>query len=291
MVRMWAVILLCGAFAPKAVAQDFFVPNCKLPFVGKPHDIDHQCGRVGQVDPQLTTAQRKAETAQNRLKNSLCRTGTPKVIALADLAALQVQVDQLPGFTYGNIHTGEHGPPDSRSPLKHRKLADQRVFGEGDLVVFVGFLVEAHYSGQESVDCNASTQADVDLHVALGEESGVHVATNEKAAEKNPKLCKTFSAEVIPHFRPAEWEKSSLDAIGDRKVRVTGQLFFDGSHHPRTCSDIASPRRDPVRASSWEIHPIYNLAICRAGTACNPAHDADWEPVPNALLKDADTEE
>jgi hypothetical protein len=66
--------------------------------------------------------------------------------------------------------------------------------------------------------------------------------------------------------------------IGEQQVRITGQLFFDGSHHPKPCSGSLANTGDPVRATSWEIHPIYSIEICREGTTC--MHANDWEPLP-----------
>lgn len=287
---VFGMITLLIIVALPLSAQDFFELNCKLPFKGKAHDVDRECGNSGSTEG-VPPAKIAAEEAQNEVKNDLCRKENPKVITIADLMALQHHVDNIPGFHYGNFHTGGFGPPTERQPLKSIVLPGGKEFGEGDVVMFAGFIVEAHYTSSESVNCGFDDPQDVDIHVALGKKA-MHVGRREKAADKNPTLCQTITAEAIPHFRPAEWEQQNLETQSDSEVRVTGQLFFDGSHHPRTCADIAagSTRRDPVRASSWEIHPIYKIEICRKGTGCSITKASDWEPIENLMPEETEEE-
>jgi hypothetical protein len=62
-----------------------------------------------------------------------------------------------------------------------------------------------------------------------------------------------------------------------RPVRLTGQLFFDGSHGPCRPGRPASPKR----ASVWEVHPIYRVDVCRNTTVSGcPVHDeSKWIPL------------
>jgi hypothetical protein len=55
--------------------------------------------------------------------------------------------------------------------------------------------------------------------------------------------------------------------------RVTGQLFFDASHKVCPCG---TSNCSPVRASLWEIHPVYNVEVCKAGSPCDENNDSDW---------------
>jgi hypothetical protein len=55
--------------------------------------------------------------------------------------------------------------------------------------------------------------------------------------------------------------------------RITGQLFFDASHEPCPCG---ATKCEPLRSSVWEIHPVYRIEVCKAGTTCDETKDADW---------------
>jgi hypothetical protein len=65
-----------------------------------------------------------------------------------------------------------------------------------------------------------------------------------------------------------------LDIHESRPLRLTGQLFFDASHRP--CS--GGRRARPARFTSWEIHPVYNIEVCRnrSESRCRLGSDADW---------------
>ena len=59
--------------------------------------------------------------------------------------------------------------------------------------------------------------------------------------------------------------RPSLNTLKNTKVvRVSGQLFFDASHH--ACKDDRPGSGDPIRISSWEIHPIYDIKVCKKST-------------------------
>lgn len=261
--------------------QDFFHFECKPPYQGPPHDVDRECGNSGDAeDLDLPSAKIAAEVAQNLAKDNLCLTGTPTLVTIADLIDLQDQVDNLPNFPYGNSHRGQFGPPEHRELLTTlAPTPSGKHLAEGDLVRYVGFLVEAHYAGAESVNCSFTDRSNVDIHVALFD-SPITITKKEKAATKNPKLCKTISAEVIPHHRPTEWELPNLlDQTSEQQVRITGQLFFDGSHHPKPCSGSLANTGDPVRTSSWEIHPVYTIEVCTKSTPCAPNGTVGWEVI------------
>lgn len=47
--------------------------------------------------------------------------------------------------------------------------------------------------------------------------------------------------------------------------------FFDGSHRP--CGDPNMSSRDPIRRSSWEIHPVYSIDVCSNTTLSGCKYD------------------
>jgi len=251
-----------------ASAADKFPKHC-VPFgsAAVHHTLDTACGLPGQPDND-------AGRLQNLAKNNFCATGTSKAVHVSDLVALQQAVETA-GIQFGNPHRpGEHGPPDDRAPLKALPGVS---FKEGDVVSMVGFILDPHYSPKkasdqgESVNCHRKGHANADIHLSLSEEP-VELTKKNKEAE----LCKTASVEIIPHYRPAFLEVGELELATDFPVKVTGQLFFDGSHKPCTGSHVKSG--DPPRASLWEIHPVYKIEACseRDIDACDPNDASKW---------------
>ena len=142
--------------------------------------------------------------------------------------------------------------------------------GEGTHVQLVAFLQEAHFPKSnvkkgERVNCKLTGQENNDIHIAL--------VSNPNEDDS----CNSFTAEMSPHFRPEAWRDIVDLNLGNRPVRVTGTLFFDGSHQPCT----ATKRTSPPRASVWEIHPVYGFDICRfrSKAKCKPIDDAVWIPL------------
>jgi len=178
-----------------------------------------------------------------------------------------------------------------RSPLENLPaLKDGTKLSEGDLVTFVGYLSEAHYmpksaskgkKGGESVNCHKTEHEMADIHLALNSAPG---RIKPKDPQHQAKFCKTISAEFIPHERPAVWNVDNLNLVTDaeRPVRVTGQLFFDGSHEP--CRDGTAATGDPQRVTVWEIHPVYTFEVCKSDDIkkCPASGKAAWQPLSNA---------
>jgi hypothetical protein len=229
------------------------------------HPIDTSCGVEGQPEND-------AGRLQNHVKTNYCGTGTPQKIQVADFVALQKAVDSA-GIEYGSSHRGGHGPPDDREPLKTLP----GTLKEGGVVSMVAFMVDPHYSPKqasqagESVNCHRKGHANADIHLNLSE-GPVDLTKTNKVAE----LCKTVSAEIIPHYRPASMEVDQLALAQDFPVKITGQLFFDGSHKP--CSGSHVTAGDPARISVWEIHPVYKIEVCseRDLDACDPNDKSKW---------------
>lgn len=263
-----AVLVACLNLAvPYATGADKFPKKC-IPFgaAAVHHTLDTTCGPAGQPDND-------AGRLQNLAKTNFCASGTAQRVKVFDFVALQQAVETA-GIQFGNPHRGEHGPPDDRAPLKALPGVSLK---EGDVVSMVGFILDPHYSPKkasqqgESVNCHRKGHANADIHLSLSEEL-VELTKKNKEGE----LCKTVSAEIIPHYRPAFLEVDQLELARDFPVKVTGQLFFDGSHKP--CSGSHAKSGDPARISLWEIHPVYKIEVCseRDIDACDPNDKSKW---------------
>lgn len=248
-----AIVLL---WYPVALGQKFD-PGCKLPFAdiegtdddGGPLPIDNKCGSEG--DPNAA----EARQTQNRAKNNFCAPAPATRVTFATFAKLQKAADDK-----------DVKIPEDRTVLHDlvKTSAGDRI-GEGTQVMLAAFIVKAHPSNVskgESVNCKKRGKSNNDIHVVLGQQ--------RKVADD----CNTIGAEVSPHHRPPAWE--SLTDI-ERPVRITGQLFFDGSHSP--CRP--GKRASPARSSVWEIHPIYGIDVCvkSALASCDVARKDDWVPL------------
>jgi hypothetical protein len=249
-----------------ASAQTGFPNNCAnnapLPFatIEVKHPIDSACGIKGK-----TTSPAPSQL-QNSVKNNFCgvpANSTPETFTPQMLIDLQRNT---------HIASGQGKEPADRTELQG--------LGEGKIVRMKANLIEAHHAdvgAGESVNCNGPKEEDNDIHIAFG-------------AQAHTKECSSVSAEISPHFRPASWDeighfekfdpKTKKNIVGPgmasrlqaHPYRITGQLFFDSSHAPCPCGTTCNP----IRSSVWEIHPIYNIEVCKAGTTCDVNTDSDW---------------
>jgi hypothetical protein len=257
-------VLLCAAIS---LGQTAFPAHCPsgapLPFaaIQEKHPIDESCGVKGKPTSPSNSQ------IQNQVKNNLCaQTTAAETYTPQMLIDLQQKTDVPSGY--------------GKEPSDRKALED---LGEGKVIRMKAYLLEAHHAdlgsgprAGESVNCNNGTEPFNDVHIALGPQP----ATQE---------CASVTAEISPHYRPATW-----DAIGDFEVfsggkytvtpgmasrlqahpyRITGQLFFDASHEPCPCGSV---KCEPLRSSVWEIHPVYQIEVCKAGTTCDERNDADW---------------
>ena len=278
--------LVCHAVptANGCTKHDTFPTTCN-PFgssAGSPA-IDSVCGIGG-------AATDAGELAQDKVKNNLCAAGASHELTLPKLKALQEGIDQS-GLIYGNRHVHPDLPPLPADRASFFEKDHSDGFGEGDPVVFVGFIVDTKPGSPESVNCQCKPAAFNDIHVTLADHP-LHLrrvppgATTEERRQitrsNNRMLCRNaFTAEVIPHLRPAALERASLNTLKNAKVmRVSGQLFFDASHH--ACKNNQPGSGDPARISSWEIHPIYDIKVCKKSTIADcDANDASlWDALP-----------
>ncbi len=255
------VLLVSGA----AFAQTSFPDHCAggspLPFsaIEVKHPIDSSCGIEGKPTSPANSH------IQNKVKNNFCASapgGQPEAVTPQKLVDLQASTTTPSG----------HGKePNDRKPLED--------LGEGKLVRMKAFLIEAHHAdlgGGESVNCNGGKEQDNDIHIALG-------------SQADSQECESVSAEISPHYRPASWNEighfeifnsttkkytpnpATASRLQAHPYRITGQLFFDASHAPCPCSKACTP----IRAAVWEIHPVYNIEVCK-GTTCDENTDSDW---------------
>ena len=247
------------------------------PFTNKPQRIDFLCGNTG-------CDKGPANDQQNAMKNNFC--APVKRIILVTLKTFGDLGDA--STSEPSIPKGE--PPPSRAKLANiLRLPNGTKLGEGKTVTFVGFVLDARHSNVdkddplkkgngESVQCNLLGCAYNDIHITLAEDP------NETA------LCRTVVAEIIPHYRPSAWNLfDSPDYSGFFKthpVKITGQLFFDGSHVPCTKDGKAgfNPARDNAkdfeRLALWEIHPIYAIDVCKHTdkSQCRVSDKSAWFP-------------
>ena len=257
--------------ATSLLADDAFVPACTLPSpldqIKKHHPIDTTCAPEG-------TGENPAKRAQNIVKNNFCATGTPIVLSRTVFKNLQDKTKALK--TSGEIVYGGEDPPADRSKLHDLVTVNGATIGDGSLVRYVALVSEARHSNVsdgESVNCDKKGASQNDVHLDL-----VRAFTGESA-------CQKVSAEMPPHFRPTSWTRVAgtgsvrkrSQPFGATPVRITGQLFFDGSHTP--CGE--SGPRPMTRLSDWEIHPIYSIDVCAFDSLnqCPADDDSVWTPL------------
>jgi hypothetical protein len=301
-----AVVSLFGSINNVNAQQ--FDPVCKplqLQTLAKKESIDtgngtqtgKACPAEGEARADLSVAQTSAHKAQNRLKNNFCAPGSaanppstplnPIILKVADFKQLQQQVNAF-GKTTFPWGSPLGALPTDRSLIGRDRLSplpgNVRV-GEGDVVTLVAFVLGAGHSdvsSGESVNCNFLRCIDNDIHIALVQRPG-----NDE--------CTSVTAEIVPHFRPAIWElfdsPSFRAFFSNHPVMLTGQLFFDASHTPCRGNRKITPtqataqggrpdpsRGNPARSSSWEIHPVYAIKICKSTSLlqCNAANEQAW---------------
>jgi hypothetical protein len=251
-----------------------FKPGCGLPFNSIKStglEIDAKCTADGNGGDDT------AKVLENHAKNNFCVDGKPVAITYDDLTGLQALADAN-GLKKG-LKTSRDSLIDIFASSGGAKI------GEGTLVQFVTFLLKAHHSNVgkgkgENVNCKLTEEDDNDIHIEL---------TKDRSVDE-PDPCDSVTAEMSPHFRPAEWNRLvELDKF-DRPVRITGPLFFDNSHSP--CHDGVRP--NPKRISVWEIHPVYQFEICKAKAkdlkACDVKDNSVWVALDQWFSSDQDEE-
>ena len=253
MLRIAAFALVTSTLFVSSAYAEKFEPGCPYPWgdIASPAPLDKTCGRTGD-------APGAAHQAQNRAKTNVCASGTPILLKHEDFVELQHRVKSIPH--------GKGVVPKDRKPLATIYSRDGDTIGEGTLVRYVGYVLEARKArSTESVNCKESDVADTDIHIDLVASPSV----------RNP--CNSITAEMIPHGRPKMWTRPNINKI-DRPVRVTGQLMFDAMHD--LCKNGKPTQGNPARISLWEIHPVYALDVCRSTSlqACSAGDETVWTP-------------
>src|SRR5215469_5658950 len=200
-------IILC----PILPAQQQFPTTCaggRTPHFPNnlPTAIDQQCGLVGQPDPR-----QPGDGPQNQGKNNFCADSVaPKPTSLAKVVSLQSAAEMQE--MQRRLTPGQ--PPPDRTFLKN--------LGEGDLVIFEGFVFQARQECKESVNCGRAVlnvNASHDIHISL-------IAQPRRTKPSDPpplpdrEECTSFVAEMIPHHRPSHWTACNVNAVAARRLRV-----------------------------------------------------------------------
>jgi hypothetical protein len=279
-----AWLLLATLLLPlSGYAQDLKFKTCGKPlplqlkpFTNKPQRIDFLCGNTGCFKGA-------ANDQQNAMKNNLCAPATKITpVTLKTFGDLGNASNNEPTLPKGS-------PPPSRAKLLDIiTLGNGAKLGEGKTVTFIGFVLDARHSNVdrdspltkgngESVQCNLLGCAYNDIHITLAEDP------------KETSLCKTIVAEIIPHYRPPAWDLfDSPDYAAFLKthpVKISGQLFFDGSHV--ACGSDGQAGFNPItkhadfeRLALWEIHPIYAIDVCKhtSKSQCTASDPNAWFP-------------
>jgi len=243
----------------KGAGALLFEPDCELPFENIKTEgltIDAICSPDGNAGDDV------GKRLESNAKNNFCVEGSPAPMLYADFTNLQAASDEIAGLK-NKLKTNR----DALSGILN--IAGRPRLGEGSLVQFVAFVLDAHFSNVgkgkgELVNCKMPDKEDNDIHIEL----------TMDAADDDP--CNGVTAEMSPHFRPEAWSELAGMQIG-RPVRITGPLFFDSSHQP--CHDGVRP--NPKRISVWEIHPIYQFEVCKDKTlaACDVRKNSQWIPL------------
>jgi hypothetical protein len=196
--------------------------------------------------------------------------GSARVVTFQELGLLQTKADAL---------IGEQVLPDA---ARRQLLASISVaggtFGEGMPVRLRGYLAPhdpakpasgTHEGGIESVNCRLTDQPSRDIHIPI-------------VANVGDDECSGVVVEMIPQGRPEHpgWTKENIWKIQKegRPVLFVGPLFYDSEHLKN--ADCAHLRQgQPKRMSLWEVHPVVEFYVCKAGHGCDPASSGDWSPV------------
>jgi len=235
--------------------------GCVLPFDDIKSDgleIDQTCSIDGNSGDDT------GKRLESEAKNNFCLEIKPISITYDDFKTLEGAADAEEGLR-GRLKKSRKdlvGIATSKSGNK---------FGEGTMVRFVAFLLDAHFSNVgkgELVNCKKPGKETNDIHIELTKDP------------RDDDACNSVTAEMSPHFRPAAWNEL-VDAEIKNPVRITGPLFFDGSHHPCT----GDKRPSPQRISVWEVQPIYQFEVCKnkSLTACKVDVDSQWIPLDEFL--------
>lgn len=262
--------LIMGAISHPGKTQGFDL-SCTLPFESiKVHrPIDDACGKRGDVPDPPVSENDAGHALQNELKNNLCGSGGAASVTFATFARLQAKLDQkIPAAkTWGR----DHLPKDRTDFTALYTTSDGRTIGEGSIVRFAAWVSKLRAGGKESVNCQGSKKDETDLHIVL----------ISKSDRENTPECSSVTAEISPHFRPDNWDAHTILLANDHPLRFTGPLMYDAAHRPCASSQSKPKAGTPARISSWEIHPVYGIDVCKKKSlrTCNSGDESVWVPL------------
>jgi hypothetical protein len=266
--RLTVALGVAAATASLAAMQTFHFTlpaQCQLPFasIAPQSDPYDACDVSGRMAGHATPA--KAKMLESQSKNNFCADTSEVVpIHFEDFSRLEAGTDPST-MDLGN----------GRDDLKiiEDVMVHGHEVGEGTVVQLVATIRAAHISdctrpkpgktGGEAVNCDTLGTDKNDIHIVL----------MPRTDDAESSECDSVTAEMIPHFRPEAWSTLDLKTPTD-PVRVTGQLFYDNSH--KAC---VGGKGSPPRRTVWEIHPVYQLEVCRdPSTACAENDSSMWVP-------------
>lgn len=261
-----AALVLLGAVTARGQGPSF-APGCTLPFadIATTPDPFVACGNCGVVSgkPTAKPEAKAAQAAENGAKNNLCGDLAKKtVVDFTILANMQAATPAI--------------VPSDRHTLREFFTVGGQKIGEGNVVRLKAFVREAHISdcdGGETVNCKMTGPASNDIHIPLADPA----VPDSRTADE----CNSVTAEMTPHFRPATWAQIDMKTPVNNPVRITGQLFYDNSHHPCVKNADGTFKKElPARISLWEVHPVYQFEVCSESDAskCDIANDSVWVP-------------
>src|SRR5882724_10760755 len=272
MKALWlgSCMALAVVYSSPLFAKNFQRACATLPFpvATEARDIDRLCPAEGGSSSD------SPKGLQNKAKNNLCASNDPKTLTFADFMSLQHDATArhilfgADGFGADRV---EHLPTDRTSLTSGNFQVSGETVNEGDVVQIVAFMDDPHpadLGSGENVNCNQPDASENDIHINLVERPAPPKPkpndpdADEKKAARKRALCKAIVAEVIPHFRPENYDAKFLFAVARRRfpVKIVGKLFFDATHRP---CDGDTPRDSSVRGTLWEFHPIYSIDVCR----------------------------
>jgi hypothetical protein len=278
-----------------SVSAEPFTLDCQLPFenIKKHHPIDDTCAGAGEAPtPTPNPEQIAANRLQNLTKNNFCATTPtpgPALVTFISFKKLQQKLDQKAPEAK---HWWRKNLPKNREVFRDiYTTTEGATIGEGSVVTFAAWLMKFKWAGQETCNCGSiyhDAHEANDIHLVLIASSpsvpccteAEQNASECKTAAEKALECKSVTAEISPHFRPDQWgdEATICNAARHHPLRFKGQLMYDASHRP--CPHKPGST-DPARVSSWEVHPVYSIDVCKKKSlnSCKADNDSVWTPL------------
>jgi hypothetical protein len=203
----------------------------------------------------------------NLAKNNFCAVGAPVLVTFASFKNLQLKLDHSQPAA---LHWDRDHLPADRSIFQSiYKTSSGDTIGEGSVVRLAAWLMKRRPGSNESCNCDGGTaEANADIHL-------VWISSSDR---ENTPECSSVTAEVSPHERPSSWVSHIILLANDHPFRITGQLMYDAAHRPCAGTPPKAAASAPARVSSWEIHPVYGIDVCKDKSlrSCTADDDSAW---------------